>query len=228
MRVRLTAILAATLLAPAVAATQDSFCDLAKASTVDQSVGVTVKAVTLGGKWGSNSATVFLPDREIAEGAVVLSHSAIESATGGSVDLLPFALTLARAGAAVIVPRRTLVWPPTTRTTNRQGAAVTCAARWMMENVKVVNDGIPLTNENHVVIRWGYGYVGPRLCDPNSGSDCRLFMPFDLLRPAVWVPVGETEGGDSTARMLSSGGLQSAQWLQRMLGLARIESIVKP
>ena len=98
----------------------------------------------------------------------------------------------------------------------------------MMENVRVVNDGIPLTNENHEVIRQGYGYVGPRLCDPNSGGDCRLFMPFGLPRPAVWVPVGETEGGDNTDRMLSNGGLQSAQWLQRTLGLARIESIVKP
>jgi hypothetical protein len=48
----------------------------------------------------------------------------------------------------------------------------------------------------------------------------------DELRQAVWVPVGETEGGDNTGGMLSTGGLQPAQWLQRMLGLAPIEAIV--
>ncbi len=51
---------------------------------------------------------VYLPDKEIADGGVVFSHSAIHADTGASVDLLPFALTLARAGAAVVVPRRTL------------------------------------------------------------------------------------------------------------------------
>jgi hypothetical protein len=229
MRVRLTVILAVAVFAPSMAAAQDKLCDSAKASTVNRGAGVIVQKVMLGGKWGSSSATIFLPDKEIAEGVVVLSHSAIHSETGTSVALLPFALTLARAGAAVIVPGRMLNWPPATATTNREGAAVTCAAHWMVENVKVVNDGMPLTNENHVVIREGYGYVGPRVCDPDVADHCRLYMPFGssgYRRHAVWVPVGETEGGDNTSGMLSTSGLHSAQWLQRMLGLAPIEAIV--
>jgi hypothetical protein len=96
----------------------------------------------------------------------------------------------------------------------------------MVENVKVVNDGKPLTNENRVVIRDGYAYVGPRLCDPNVADHCRLYMPFGSSGSAVWVPVGETTGGDNTSGMLSNGGLHSAQWLQRMLGLAPIKAIV--
>lgn len=226
MRVRLTVIVA--VLAPSMAAAQDKLCDSARASTVTRGAGVTVQKVTLSGKWGSNSATIFLPDKEIAVGGVVLSHSAIHSESI-SVDLLPFALTLARAGAAVIVPDRTLSWPPATATTNREGAAVTCAAHWMVENVRVLNDGVPLTNENRVVIRQGYGYVGPRVCNPDVADHCRLDVPFGssgYVRQTVWVPVGETEGGDNTGGMLSTGGLQPAQWLQRMLGLAPIEAIV--
>ena len=99
----------------------------------------------------------------------------------------------------------------------------------MVENVKVVNDGMPLTNENRAVIRQGYGYVGPRVCDPDVADHCRLYIPFGssgYYRDAVWVPVGETEGGDNTSGMLSTSGLHSAQWLQRMLGLAPIEAIV--
>jgi hypothetical protein len=61
-----------------------------------------------------------------------------------------------------------------------------------------------------------------------AGSACRLYMPFGSsgYYHAVWVPVGETEGGDNTSGMLSTSGLHSAQWLQRMLGLAPIEAIV--
>ena len=228
MRVCLT-LLAAALLTSPIALAQDKLCESVKATTVNRSAGVTVQAVTLSGKWGSNSATIFLPDREITEGAVVLSHSAIQSPTGTSVDLLPFALTLARAGAAVVVPSRTLTWPPITRTTNREGAAVTCAAHWMIENVRVVNNGEPVTNQNGVVVRQGYGYVGPRLCDPDVADHCRLYMPFGsspYYRKEVWVPVGESEGGDNTSQMLSTGGLQPAQFLQRTLGLGPIEAIV--
>jgi hypothetical protein len=72
MRVRLTLILVVTVLASSIAAAQDKLCDSAEASTVTQGSGVTVQKVTLRGKWGSNSATIFLPDKEIAEGVVVL------------------------------------------------------------------------------------------------------------------------------------------------------------
>ncbi len=96
----------------------------------------------------------------------------------------------------------------------------------MVENVKMVSDGMPLTNENGIVIREGYAYVGPRVCDPEVTGHCRLSLPFGAIRStAVWVPVGETGGGDNTNGMLSTGGLHSAQWVQRMLGLAPINAI---
>ena len=208
-------------------------CNAASASTVDHDGGVIVQRVTLSGKWGRNEATVYLPEKEIAEGAVVFSHSSIH-ADGASTDLLPFALTLARAGAAVIVPERSLLWPPTDRSTNREGAVVICAEHWLVDHTKVFNNGEQTVNDENIVVRQGYGYVGPQVCDPAVPSDCHFMDPFNsedcalkhYCRHSVWVPVGETEGGDNTVRIISDGGLQAARWLQRNLGLAPIRSLV--
>ena len=208
MRVRLFAILAVAVPLPSTVASQNALCDSAKAVTVNREAGVTLQKVTLSGRWGNNSATIFLPDKEIVEGAVVLSHSVIHAAPATSVDLRPFALTLARAGAAVIVPDRTLTWPPTTSTTNREGAAVTCAAHWMVNNVKVVNDGAPLANEHRVVIRQGYDYVGPLVCDPDVVDHCRLYKPFDssdYYRYSVWIPIGQTKESSAMGRSNGTG-----------------------
>jgi hypothetical protein len=158
-------LLAATLLVccPALGFAQnqgeENLCNPASATKVDRDAGVTVQNVTLSGKWGSNEATVYFPDKETADAAVVFSHSATRSDSGASVDLLPLALTLARAGAAVEVPRRTLTWPPTDRSTNRAGAVVFCAEQWLVDNTKAFND-------ENIVVRSDYAYVGPTLCDP--------------------------------------------------------------
>lgn len=206
-------------------------CDAGSVAAVDHSFGVIVKRVTLSGKWGSNDATVYLPDKEIANGAVVFSHSTIQ-ADDSSVNLMPFALALAQAGAAVIVPTRSLDWPPRDQSANREGAVVICAEHWLVDHTKVFNEGKPTLNEENVVIREGYAYVGPRLCDPGVPSHCKLTTPFVLddctamnryCPYTVWVPVGETEGGDNTVQILSDHGLNSATWLQRHLGLAPIK-----
>jgi hypothetical protein len=172
---------------------EEKFCDAASATTVGHDAGVIIQRVTLSGKWGSNSATVYLPDKEIPEGAVLFSHSAIQADGGLSVDLLPFALTLAHAGAVVIVPERSLLWLPTGRSTNREGAVVICAEHWLIDHTKVFNNGEPTVNDGNRVVRWGYAYVGPRLCDPAVPSDCDYMSPFasedcflkHYCRPAV-------------------------------------------
>lgn len=192
-----------------------------------------IQKVVLSGEWGSNEATAYLPDKASAEGAVVFSHSAIHSDSGASMDLLPFALTLARAGAAVVVPRRSLTWPPSERSTNREGAAVICAQHWLVDHTKVFNNGEPTVDETNTVLREGYAYVGPGLCDPAIASGCKYTSPFDsedcvlkhYCRQSVWVPVGETEGADNTNDILSDGGLKAVRWLQRQLKLAPIVAI---
>jgi len=212
---------------------RNKVCDAASASTADHYAGVIVQKFTLRGEWGRNDATVYLPEKEIAEAAVVFSHSSI-LAQGASTDLLPLALTLAHAGAAVIVPERSLLWPPTDQSTNREGAVVVCAAHWILDHTEVFNNGMPVVNDQNIVVRGGYAYVGPRVCDPAPSSHCQFRIPFHTddaalsryYRHSAWVPVGETEGGDSTDRIISDGGLQAARWLQKNLGLAPIIAVV--
>jgi hypothetical protein len=122
-------------LAAISAAAQDGsrtqmLCRNSVASTIDQGAGVTVQTVTLAGDWGRNEATVFLPDRELAQGGIVFSHSKI-SWNDAETDLIPAALALARAGAAVIVPShhdlgiRRIVRPIVTV------RSLVCAQRWL-------------------------------------------------------------------------------------------------
>jgi hypothetical protein len=213
---------------------KEKLCDAASATTVGRDAGVIIQRVILSGKWGSNTATVYVPDKETAEGAVLFSHSAIHTDSGPSVDLLPFALTLAHAGAAVIVPERSLLWLPRDRSTNREGAVVICAEHWLVDHAKVFNNGEPTVNDDNRVVRWGYAYVGPRLCDPAVPSDCEYMSPFasedcslkHYCRPAVYVDVGETDGGDNTRSIVSDQGSRAANWLQKELGLSSIKSLV--
>ena len=201
-------------------------CDSAPATTVGHEADVIVQQVVLKGEWGHNEVTVYLPKR-LAESAVLFSHSAIRADNGESADLRLFAIKLAQAGAAVVVPQRTLIWPSVDRLTNRAGAPVICAHRWLVDHVRVVKNGKPDTHKNRDIVRYGYAYLGPRLCEP-ADADCRYTMPDDWdcvstkrhCPAELWVPLGETEGGDSTLGMLSGEALQSAQWLERKLRLA--------
>jgi hypothetical protein len=214
----------------ASAAAQVNLCNPTKASIVDQTSGVIVQKVTLRGTWGSNVATVFLPGKEIVDGAVLFSHSIIQSNNGASADMIPLALTLAQAGAAVIVPERTLVWPPKDQWTNREGAVVLCAEQWLRENTKVANDGKAQTNKDNVLIRVGYAYVGPRICDPGFTSECQLTSPFTwpsrhngVKVDDVWVPLAEPSSGNPLAVPTS---VRVGSFLARWLGLSPINRLV--
>jgi len=212
-------------------------CSSTPAATVGHEADVIVQKVAFTGEWGRDEVTVYLP-RNVAQSAVLFSHSAIHADSGESADLRLFALKLAQAGAAVVVPQRTLIWPPVGRSTNRAGAPVICAHRWLVDHVKVVKNAEPDTVERGI-LRHRYAYVGPRLCDPVAVADCRYTMPdkWDCVSrkrhcpTPLWIPVGETEGGDSTLSILSGEALQSAQWwleLERRLYLAPIAATVSP
>lgn len=215
-------------------------CYSAPATTVSHDDGVIVQKLVLSGKWGSNEATAYLPDKEIADGAVVFSHSTIHSDSGASVDLLTFAVTLAHAGAAVIVPQRTLLWPPTDQWMNREGGVVICAQHWLIDHTKVFNEGkgtVQMVDGKNVVVREGYGYVGPALCNPSVTSYCEHTGPFTFddcgytrycRTSMVDVPIGEIIGVDNTNHLLSTGALREAQWLQRNLGLIPIGALATP
>lgn len=204
-------------------------CNPAAATTISHNNGITVQKVILSGKWGHDPATVYLPDKAIAEAGIVFSHSAIHH-DYGTIDLQPLARTLASGGAAVIVPERSLVWLPLDLSSERDGPVVICAARWLIDHTKVFNDGKPIVNENNVVVRKEFAYVGPLLCDPTGSADCERTDPFayeyhsHYYRDSVWVPLGETSGGDNTNSIISDQGLKVAHTLQETLGLAPINS----
>jgi hypothetical protein len=110
---------------------------------------------------------------------------------------------------------------------------VICAEHWLIDHTKVFNNGEPTVNDKNIVVRHGYAYIGPRLCDPAVPSDCDLMSPFvsedctlkRYCRQSVGVPIGETEGGDNTRSIISDGGLETARWLQQQLGLAPIRAL---
>ena len=48
----------------------------------------------------------------------------------------------------------------------------------LIDHNKVFNNGEPTVNDDNSVVRLGYAYVGPRLCDPAAPSDCDYMSPF--------------------------------------------------
>ena len=89
-------------------------------------------------------------------------------------------------------------------------------------------------NGEKVLVREGYAYVGPELCNPSETSYCEHKMPFlfddcgytRYCRTAiVHLQIGETGHGDRTNEILSAGGLWEAQWLQRHLGLMPVGTL---
>ena len=123
---------------------------------------------------------------------------------------------------------------------NREGGVVICAEHWLIDHTKVFNNGKGMTktvDDKKIVVREGYGYVGPTLCDPSISAYCERTGPFTFddcgytrsCRTSLTeVPIGETIGGDATDRVLSTGGLKEVQWLQKQLGLAPIRALLRP
>ena len=228
-------VVAFVVLGASLALAQDRLCTNATESSVDRADGIIAEKVTLNGSWGTNVATFLRPDKDIVQSAIVFSHSDIHPDGRSSVSLLPLAMTLARAGSAVIIPERTLNWLPKDESMNREGGIVLCAAHWIVEHTKVINQGEPVRSDHHIV-KWGYAYWGPVLCDPQSPDCHHGVMPFnDEPQPksihdrvAFWVPVGVVENSETTNRIISDGGLRVVKRLQQQLGLAPMQTIVSP
>jgi hypothetical protein len=123
---------------------------------------------------------------------------------------------------------------------NREGGVVICAQHWLIDHTKVFNEGkgtVQMVDGKNVVVREGYGYVGPALCNPSVTSYCEHTGPFTFddcgytrycRTSMVDVPIGEIIGVDNTNHLLSTGALREAQWLQRNLGLIPIGALATP
>jgi hypothetical protein len=235
LAMRLSLLCFAAILAYGQDQGSEKFCLSGFATTVNQQPSVIVQRVVLSGTWGTGSIVIYRPNKESADGAVLLSHSAIRN-DSGSTDLLPLAWTLAQAGAAVIVPVQSLVWPSRDPLTNHDGAVIACAGQWLFEHVKVSKNDRAGVSDKDSAGRVPYAYVGPRVCDPTVTSRCDLRTPFTSqncliernCRDHIWVPMGEPDDEDNTDRIIKDSGLKAASRIQQHLGLAPIYAITTP
>jgi hypothetical protein len=137
----------------------------------------TVEKVTLSTPTGKATAHLYIPAMKGHSAGVVFSHSRVKY-QDGVTDLLPLALRLAEAGAAVIVVDRTLEWPIQGSDANRDGGIYTIAAlRWLLSHADVDKTRC--------------AYVGPRFRDPDDPDRLRTLGQEHGIQPAPWVPLGE-------------------------------------
>ena len=104
-----------------------SFTELAKIGQSQEQARVTPQKVM---------AHLYITDGDAPLPLILFSHSAIHSYKG-TTDLLPFAMAMARAGAASLVLDRTIKWEPFDEAANRDHSVMECAALWMTKQIRV-------------------------------------------------------------------------------------------
>ncbi len=120
----------------------ENLCNAASTATVHHADGVIVKELVLSGKWVTNKATAYLPDKEIADGGIVFSHSAIHSDTGASMRPAGFCSDIGSGWCGCDCPASDFsLWPATDQWMNREGGVVICAEHWLIDHAKVFNNG---------------------------------------------------------------------------------------
>jgi len=181
----------------------DALAQSVKVSAVSAHDGVTVKSLTISTSSEHTVAYLYLPQESHKVAAVVFSHARIKSAQS-DVDLLPFAESVAKAGAAVIVLNRVLDWRPGDEVdvNRRGGGLVLTAETWLLSQDNV--DGSR------------FAYVGPRFHNPTLNDELTLSSPD---RSPAWVPLGEPRG-DGTGLVVDPKRISVvSQFLQRNLQL---------
>jgi len=111
-------------------------CSADRPVTISDRDGVTIKTVTIVAPSGKLNARVFVPGEPGPLAGIAFSHSSIQYADSRT-DLFSFARALARAGAASIMLDGTIDWRTPNDDSNRPWEDVSCAAQWLMANVKL-------------------------------------------------------------------------------------------
>jgi hypothetical protein len=165
-----------------------------------------VETVTLSTPTGKMTAHVYMPAMSRHVAGVVFSHSRVKY-QDGTTDLLPLASRVSKAGAAVIVVDRTLVWPIQGGDTNRDGGIYTIAAlRWLLSNADVDTTRC--------------AYAGPMFRDPKDPDRLRTLGYEDGIQPSPWVPLGEPNNSSNmTSIKKPEGQIFVEHFLRKRLGL---------
>jgi hypothetical protein len=118
-------------------------CTTGTATLLAHRDGVTVERILFTDISGKKPVVVsthaFVPDSSGPMPGVAMSFAAIQG-DDMLTDLLPFAWTLARAGAASIVIDRAVKWRPLDDDANRSPSVMYCAVRWLMSHANLDRD----------------------------------------------------------------------------------------
>jgi hypothetical protein len=175
--------------------------------------GLAIQTLSISTPSEQATAHSYVPERPGPLAAIVIALSAIKFPST-TVNLEPFAITLARAGAAVIVLDRTLEWPLPSDDQSRKGGAMLFAAEdWLLNNAPV--DGRR------------FAWIGRYFYDPDDETRLRgLGRIQDGIRPRQFVPLVEPVNSENTDMLMKPDGLLGhAKWLQRELHLDPIYQI---
>jgi hypothetical protein len=187
-------------------------CKFTEASTIGRGGTVTVRRLSVIEPGGEVGASVFIPESNEPLPGIVFSHSEIHGPSNDA-DLLRFAWTLARAGAASIILDGAIEWKTPNDKSARDPHLMACAGQWLLLHAKLDRNRLA-----HAGPSGGWGGGNTPFCMAGE-SPCwigRAWLNFGQASPAEW---------RNTEDLLTlQGQLGMAQFAQRALNLREINS----
>jgi hypothetical protein len=184
-------------------------CKTGGSSVIEHRNGVTVQHVSFTDVSNKRpvevSAHVFIPDGSEAVAGVAMTFAAIQS-WDTRTDLLPFAWTLARAGAASIVLDRAIQWEPLDDEANLAPSVMYCASRWLLSHANL--------DRNRLATAGLYGWGDD--CDYSTSRCCTSHYGMGFGQ------TGRAEYQNTEQMMTLKGQLRMAVEAQKQLHLSRI------
>jgi hypothetical protein len=185
-------------------------CKFGDTIQVGTTEGIRVQRVTLLEGDQKFPATALVPSDPEPVPGIIFSHSEIVGASS-KVDLLRFAMALARAGAASIVLDGSINWNPPNDDSARSPHLWACSGQWLLVHVNLDRDRLAQAGPN---LHWGGGDTP--LCMVGE-SPCWTGGP--------WLNFGQTSAAEfrNTEKMLRVGCATMASFAQRVLRLRPVE-----
>jgi hypothetical protein len=190
-------------------------CRFSESSEAGRIEGIDIHRITLIEPTARVEATVFVPATSEPMPGIVFSHSAIQGSSS-RVDLLRFALGLARAGASSIVLHGTIDWQSPNDESIRPPQFQFCAGLWLMQHVNL--DLTRTADAGNHKLGWIDDDVSLCGLDMEGSAPC--------WPGGVWLnfgQIGDAESRNTDEMLTPQGQLRMAQFAQRHLKLKEIK-----
>jgi hypothetical protein len=177
--------------------------------------GIDIHRITVIEPSGRVQATVLVPNASEPMPGIVFSHSAIQG-PNSHVDLLRFALGLARAGASSIILNGTIDWQSPSDESIRPPEFQFCAGLWLMQHVNL--DLTRTADAGNHKVGWIDIDVAPCGLDFEGRAPC--------WPGGMWLnfgQIGEAESRNTDAMLTPQGRLWMARVAQKHLQLKEIQ-----